>query len=62
VAGQRTGANVTLALIHGAPEVYLILAAAMCAVGLVVASWSRDVYRGVAIAGLGFVALALLTG
>jgi hypothetical protein len=52
----------TLALIHGAPEVYLILAAAMCAVGLVVASWSRDVYRGVAVAGLGFVALALLTG
>jgi hypothetical protein len=49
------------ALVSGAPEVYLIMAATVCAVAIVVAGMVRDVYRAIMAAGLGFIALALLT-
>jgi hypothetical protein len=45
----------------GAPAVYLVLAVAMMAVALTWAGWTRDLYRALMAAGLGFLALALLT-
>jgi hypothetical protein len=45
----------------GAPEVYLIVVAVLCAVALTWAGWTRDLYRALMAAGVGFLALALLT-
>jgi hypothetical protein len=45
----------------GEPEVYLIAAVTVFAVALALAGWSRDLWRALCAAGLGFLALALLT-
>jgi Na+-translocating ferredoxin:NAD+ oxidoreductase RnfE subunit len=45
----------------GAPLVYLIVAAVLLAVALVLAGWTRDLYRALIAAGVGFIVLALLT-
>jgi hypothetical protein len=45
----------------GAPLVYLIVAAVLCAVAAVLAGWVRDMYRLALALGVGFIILALLT-
>jgi hypothetical protein len=45
----------------GAPAVYLIVVAVLCAVAFTWAGWSRDIWRCLISASLGFLALALLT-
>lgn len=45
----------------GMPEAYLIAAAVVFAVGGIVASWSRDIWRAAIATGLVGLCLALLT-
>jgi hypothetical protein len=45
----------------GAPLVYLIVAAVLFAVALIIAGWGRDLFRALTAGALGFVVLALLT-
>jgi hypothetical protein len=46
---------------NGPPLVYLVIAITLFVVALVVAGYTRDIYRAVAAAGLAFLVLALLT-
>jgi hypothetical protein len=45
----------------GAPQVFLIVAVTLCAVAAGFAAWSREVYRTLLAAAVGFLVLALLT-
>jgi hypothetical protein len=70
VGGDVGGAgNVTAALLatylanrpSGAPAVYLIAVAVLCAVAATWAGWARDLWRVCIALALGMLALALLT-